>query len=251
MEATRFYLGTNSPSWLKQTEVPLFVSYPRIAREVWSKGLPRARGPWALDSGAFSEVSRFGEFKTDPKTYARAVKRYAWEIGNLDWVAPQDWMTEPFVREKTGLSVVESQERTIDSYVTLKSLGIPVIPVLQGWEDGEHEDHVYRYAERGIDLRDEDLVGVGSVCRRSSTDETTRIIRRLAGLDVSLHGFGVKTLGLERYGGMVTSADSMAWSFRARMRRIKLPECTHRGKTCVSCLRYALMWREGVLAKLL
>jgi hypothetical protein len=44
----RFWLGTHKPGWLARTEVPLFVSHRTLGGR---RELPRARGPWALDSG--------------------------------------------------------------------------------------------------------------------------------------------------------------------------------------------------------
>ncbi|HYU84194.1 MAG TPA: hypothetical protein VEK80_05265, partial [Kribbellaceae bacterium] len=52
--------------------------------------------------------------------------------------------------------------------------------------------------------------------------------------------------GLARYGDLLTSADSMAWSIDAR-RKPHLPGCTGH-KNCANCLRYALRWRGRVLA---
>lgn len=46
-----FYLGTHMANWLGQTDVPLFVSHMRLRDR---KTYPRALGPWALDSGAFT-----------------------------------------------------------------------------------------------------------------------------------------------------------------------------------------------------
>lgn len=61
----------------------------------------------------------------------------------------------------------------------------------------------------------------------------------------SLHGFGIKVLGLRRYGHLLTSADSMAWSVAAR-RSAPLPGCTaHRN--CANCPRYAYRWRAEVI----
>ena len=45
--------------------------------------------------------------------------------------------------------------------------------------------------------------------------------------------------------GLLRSADSLAWSYRAR-KRPPLPGCPH--ARCSHCLRYALAWRERVLA---
>ena len=71
-----------------------------------------------------------------------------------------------------------------------------------------------RVPQADIDLRHERIVGLGSVCRRQSTDEIGVITERLAGLGLQLHGFGVKTEGVRRYSRYLASADSMAWSFR-------------------------------------
>lgn len=66
------------------------------------------------------------------------------------------------------------------------------------------------YDRAGIDLTREPLVGLGSVCRRQATGEAHDIIRRLRARGITrLHGFGVKTLGLRRYGHLLTSADCM------------------------------------------
>jgi hypothetical protein len=68
------------------------------------------------------------------------------------------------------------------------------------------------------------------------------LIQSLGGLN--LHGYGIKTLGLEKIAHCLFSSDSMAWSFRAR-KNPPLPGCTH--MNCANCQRYALLWREGVL----
>jgi hypothetical protein len=59
-----------------------------------------------------------------------------------------------------------------------------------------------------------------------------------------MHGFGVKKVGLAKYGHGLASADSMAWSFRAR-RSPPLPGCTH--KSCSNCVHFALRWRDELL----
>src|SRR5256885_1929343 len=55
----RFYLGTHQPSWLRAFTVPLFISHRRL---VQYRTLPKARCRWALDSGAFSELSQYGRW---------------------------------------------------------------------------------------------------------------------------------------------------------------------------------------------
>lgn len=237
----RFYLGTHETTWLGKLDVPLFVSHRRLAKR---RRLPVARAGWALDSGAFTELSTFGAWQTSVDQYVDAVARYQAEIGRLDWAAPMDWMCEPFIVQKTGLSVREHQERTVSNYLELRDRG-PFIPVLQGWTLDDYEACVGLYAAAGVDLTAEPVVGVGSVCRRQGTWEIGQVMSMLSGLGISLHGFGVKKQGLALCARYLTSADSMAWSYRAR-RDWPLPGCTH--QCCANCPRYALRWRDEILA---
>ena len=87
----QFYLGTHQPAWLRTADVPLFVSHRRLVGRRNLSDL-RACCSWALDSGGFSELSLYGEWRTEPFEYVQWVKGYDLEIGNLDWAAPQDWM---------------------------------------------------------------------------------------------------------------------------------------------------------------
>jgi hypothetical protein len=238
-----FWLGVHCDNWLAKTTVPLFVSRRRLAPR---RHLPRALGAWALDSGAFTEIRQYGRFLVSARDYAAEISRFAQEIGGLAWAAPQDWMCEPFMLERTGLTVAEHQRRTIAGYLELRAMTELVVPVIQGWEPSEYEDHVEQYARAGIDLTQAPIVGVGSVCRRQDMTIGARIVERLWGLGLRLHGFGVKTTGLRAFAHLLASADSMAWSFVARRERIQMPGCAHR--TCANCLRYALHWRETICA---
>lgn len=196
----------------------------------------------------------FGEWRTSPAEYAAAVRRYDAEIGRLEWAAPQDWMCEPFITAKTGLSVEEHQRRTVANFLELQSLwgerdpefGV-FMPVLQGWQLADYLRCADMYAAAGVDLTHYPVVGVGSVCRRQATDEIGEIFATLARLDIAMHGFGVKRAGLELYGRHLASADSMAWSFNARRAAAPLPGCEGH-KNCANCMRYALQWREKIIA---
>ncbi|MEQ4723146.1 hypothetical protein [Nonomuraea sp. B19D2] len=84
--------------------------------------------------------------------------------------------------------------------------------------------------------------------RRQSTGEITAIVTALASAGLRLHGFGVKTGGLDRYGYRLSSADSMAWSYAAR-REPPLPGCASH-KNCANCLIYARRWRSRLLSGL-
>jgi hypothetical protein len=247
-----FYLGTHQPHWLATATVPLFVSHRRLAGR---KTFPRARTWWALDSGGFTELAMHGGWSlnpTDALRYVRAIRRYHDEIGNLQWAAPQDWMCEPGVIRITGRSIEEHQRLTCHNYCMIRSLwrGTPdvqVIPVLQGWTLDDYKRHYDMYTRTyRVDLEAQPLVGVGSVCRRSHGADIEQIFRVFARL--RLHGFGVKTGGLRRYGRHLASADSMAWSYAAR-REPPLPGCTTH-KNCANCPKYALAWRERVLKQM-
>lgn len=249
----RFYLGTHRPTWLERTPVPLFVSRRTLLKAnkaALRDRLPVACGRWALDSGGFTELSLFGEWRTTEAEYVRDVRRLAAETGGLDWVAPMDWMVEPHMRALTGLSVAEHQRRTVDNFVRLRAqLGPLVIPVVQGWTVDDYLRCWDRYHAAGVDLEWEPVVGLGSVCRRQNTAEAGLIVRRVAQqlAGRQLHGFGVKLTGLESFGDELGSADSMAWSFDAR-RASPLPGCEH--KSCANCIRYALRWRANLLERL-
>lgn len=248
MPTFTFYLGTHEPAWLGRVRMPLFISHRRLSRY---RRLPVARCRWALDSGAFSELSLYGRWTLAPNAYVAAIRRYRVEVTHLVWAAPQDWLCEPLIIARTGLSVREHQRRTVANLFELRELApeLPVIPVLQGWGLSDYIECVRMYAAAGIDLRQEPLVGLGSVCRRQSTDEIGVIVRRLQEQGLRLHGFGVKTEGLRRFGRYLASADSMAWSLRGRYVR----GCRHRSAherfpaSEANCLPFAREWRRKVL----
>lgn len=242
-----FYLGTHKPNHLRMTDVPLFVSRRTLHMR---KTFPRALARWALDSGGFSELSMYGKWETPAAQYVDEVRRFSDEIGGLDWAAIQDWMVEPHIVQKTGLSVWIHQQKTVASYLELmyRAPDLPWTPVIQGWTLDDYLRCVELYDAVGVDLSLLPVVGVGSVCRRQGTDEAVRIFRTLEGLGINLHGFGVKTQGLQKAKDVMWSSDSMAWSFMGR-RRAPLPGHEARHKNCANCLEFALLWRERFLAK--
>ncbi len=245
-----FWLGTHMPSWLQLTDVPLFISRVRLHER---KSFPRALAPWALDSGGFSEIGAHGKWTVPPQQYAAEVRRFRDGIGQLAWAAVQDWMCEPIMLHKTGLTVAEHQQRTVESYETLTWIApdLPWVPVIQGWEATDYLRHVDLYERRGHDLRRFPIVGIGSVCRRQATDEAEAIIREISHFGVNLHGFGFKVLGLRKVSDALVSADSMAWSDSARRKKLLLPECVGSSHACCNnCLRYALKWRAEMLGSL-
>lgn len=244
----KFYLGTHEQSWLYNNtfKMPLFISTRRLRR---LKSLRPATTSWALDSGGFTELSLNGVWNTSPSDYVKEIRRYESEVGKPDFAAIQDYMCEPFILKKTGLNIKKHQELTCQSYLTLKELAPDVnfIPVIQGWKMQDYFRHIDLYDYYNIDLKSFDTVGVGSVCRRQNSDEIKLIIKSIAEKEIKIHGFGVKSQGLERYKDYLVSADSMAWSFSARYDE-PLEGCSH--ANCANCSKYAYIWYCNLMKKI-
>ena len=184
-----------------------------------------------------------------PQAHAHRARRVLLEMGraHVAWIGPQDMMCEPFMLEATGLDVAEHQRRTVANYVELCRLApdVPWLPVVQGWTVEDYVRCVELYRAAGVDLRESEWVGVGSICRRQGTAEGVAIIVAMLRLGLRVHAFGFKADGLRRLRAELAAdewarlrADSAAWSKHAQRGRIKLPACTHRGP-CSNCVAYA------------
>jgi len=240
----KFYLGTHVLNHLEKTDKPLFVS-----RRVFEKRKSSldAMGDWCLDSGGFSELSMFGKWTINEQQYIDTLNHIDCTPG-LEWAAQQDWMCEPHIIAKTGLTVKEHQKRTVNNLLELRKLetNVPIIPVLQGYTLEEYNDCFEMFESSGIDLRSENTVGLGSVCRRQNTNDIERIVKYFHSKDINLHGFGVKINGIKKYGELLQSADSMAWSYNARWLKdyCSIHKKNPTTKNCANCLNYALEWRD-------
>lgn len=210
-----FYVGLHQPSDAKRFD-RCMVSVKRLE----DRRSDFAVGEWMLDSGAFTEISTHGRFRSTPEEYATQVRRWV-RCGQLVAAVSQDFMCEPFILAKTGLSVTEHQRFTIERYRALLSLvgdAAYVLPVLQGYWPEEYVAHLGQY---GSLLRPGQWVGVGSICKRNvdveEIEHVLMVVKR-ARPDLRLHGFGVKLTALESsvVRACLHSADSMAWSYSAR-----------------------------------
>ena len=243
--ARDFYLGVHRPSWMPLTDVPLFVSAVTLRRR---RRTPKVKGRWALDSGGFSQLQVHGAWTGSDNVYAAEVNAWEGQAGMpCDFAACRDMMCEPFMLAKTGLTIRDHQLWTIDSYMNLCALApwIAWLPVIQGWHVDNYRAHVEMYREAGVELRELARVGVGSICRRQATREGAEIIVAMAGLGIRVHAFGVKVEGLKLFGHRIASADSMAWSFVARRRRLLLETCIGKGHAnCANCFTWAHEWHR-------
>jgi hypothetical protein len=245
----KFYLGIHQPKWLSEAGVPCFVSLTTIGFRKRLETLPEAKASWSLDSGGYTELSRNGKWVITPEQYVEQVRILRDHVGNMDWAATQDWICAPNIVKETKLSVEAHQKKTIRSYLELKELAPEILwcPMIQGWTEHEYMNCVDMYYQAGVDLHTLPIVGVGSVAGRQRSPVAERIVRRISKHKINVHAFGFKQTGLRNSWDCLTSADSMAWSFRARMSK-PLPGCTH--KTCSNCLKFALRWREEMLGKI-
>jgi hypothetical protein len=88
---------------------------------------------WMLDSGVFTELARFGRYRDGVEVYAEQIKRWK-TCGQLLTAVSQDYMTEPFILEKTGVTVEEHQRLTIKRYDALLACDTGVYGLCQDWE---------------------------------------------------------------------------------------------------------------------
>ena len=252
----KVYLGTHRPTWLALPGPALMVSLNTLPNHpAW-----RAQVPWFLDSGGFTELQKYGRWRTTADQHIIR-SRHAMKIGRLVYASPQDWMCEPIVINGgttptglkfagTGLSVLEHQQRTVANLLDLRRFGadVPWVPVLQGFTIDEYHHCADMYEAAGVRLVDEPLIGLGSVCRRQAMGEATEIVQSLAQRGYRLHGFGFKQDGIEACWPWLESVDSMAWSYNARAEGRKGVTCGRpngRGgtvKSCGNCRHYALEW---------
>lgn len=208
-----FYIGLHQPSDAKHFD-KCMISINRLVNRK-SNFIVKE---WILDSGAFTQINKLGEFKQTEKEYTEQINRWA-SVGNLVAAVSQDYMCEPFVLDKTGLTVKEHQEKTIERYIKIKEkTDVYIMPVLQGYTVEEYLSHLEMY---GPLLKLGSWVGVGSICKRNSKPkEILPILQSIKDgrPDLKLHGFGVKTTALKNKDtyNLLYSADSMAWSFNAR-----------------------------------
>jgi len=166
---------------------------------------------WMMDSGAFSQVTKYGDFIMSPAEYVRLAVRFQ-DCGNLACIATQDYMCEPHVISMLRdmgreASIRIHQRKTVERYIQImdeaikQGLRVPVMPVLQGWEVEDYVDHFFLYRKMlheealkrpwvdrfGCEVRNDrglwshafdkyplvnrPWIGIGSTCKRNKNPE--------------------------------------------------------------------------------
>ena len=232
----KFYLGLHQPASAEKVNIPVFLSVARLLM----RRTPLHHNDWIMDSGGFTMIAKHGKYTITENEYIRCIKNH-----NPTIAFCQDWMCEPYILSKTGLSVLEHQMRTTKSYLSMAGRTKKVRPVLQGWLIDDYKRHLDYYDKNGVDMSQ--LFGVGSICSRNGKVGTIYNIiysvkEHCPG--IRLHGFGIKSNALVAVNELLTSADSMAWSSAGR--RLKIcPECGL--QSCANCLEFAMLWRKKIL----
>lgn len=211
-----FFTGLHSLTLPKRGNFTYsFISYNILKDRVSNFDVDR----WVMDSGAFTEINKHGEFRTSPSEYVEGINRWA-DCGNLLAAVSQDYMCEDVALKSTGGTVREHQRKTVERFHEIISHepNTYILPVLQGYKPKEYAEHIDMYKPY---LKPNKWVGVGSVCKRNSdVDALYEVFDRIKQKrpDLRLHAFGVKKTALEdkRIRRLLHTADSMAWSFNAR-----------------------------------
>lgn len=208
----KFFTGLHQPSDAKHFAAS-FISVNRLR----DRRGPFAVGEWIMDSGAFTEISTHGRYRSSVADYASEIRRWR-DNGTLLAAVAQDFMCEAFILKKTGLTVELHQQLTRYVDLIAEDTGVYVLPVLQGFAPADYVAHVRMYGDL---LAPGAWVGVGSICKRNGDPRAIESVLQAikqARPDLRLHGFGLKTtaLGSGLVQHLLDTADSMAWSFAAR-----------------------------------
>ena len=109
----RFFIGLHQPSDAKHFDA-CFVSVNRLRKR--KSNFPV--DDWIMDSGAFSTILIHGGYPHPVEEYAAHIRRWKTN-GNLLAAVSQDYMCEPAMLKRTGLTVSEHQRLTIERYDAL------------------------------------------------------------------------------------------------------------------------------------
>ncbi|MFL6284546.1 MAG: hypothetical protein ACJ74Q_15480 [Pyrinomonadaceae bacterium] len=248
-----FYLGIAEPSWLNFLTVPAFINRRRFQK--LKRKFPRAVSRWGLDSGGYTEIEMFGEWRMSAREYIALVRFLREVVGNLDFALAMDWPVTLVTNKITRLSIKAHQARTLVSYVELVDLAPDLeaifTPVLVGYEPHDFIEMASSYYSVGVDLEKLPRVALGGLASRQHLPEVADLVSYFARCKIPIHGLGFKKAGLSMCASKLASADSQSWSQEARLEaldgtRRPTPSCAHTTH-CGNCLHRAIEYRDEIL----
>lgn len=270
------FLGCPNVSWLGRddlAEAAWFVSRNRLTRQT-PQSWPQARGTYAIDSAAFTQMQKHGHWTWSAARYLDFLRDVQDRVGGdrMAWAAPMDACCEPSIVDhvaRLGLlaadlgraaprGVVDHLIWTVRNGLELRALarpGDPFIPfVVQGWTLDDYDVCLRLYEMAGVDLTAEPLVAIGSTCRRNrKLIDDLSILAKVAWLGecgiTRVHAFGLKGSAVTVCAHRISSADSMAWSYNARKTRIMVPGHEGAHGHCGNCPEAALAWWRRMSAR--
>lgn len=231
--------------WIEKHGVPILEN----AMHRWSYPTSSFMDMWeydteqVIDAGGYNVQSNYadayGNVIADEKEVEDELSCespfYPWDVGEyhtwlsnnsntFDWATAMDYACEE--RFDPLWSVEDRIDATIDNTIEQfnKNPDYNLLPVLQG---RSVDEYVYSYdtlKDHGIPV---DTIGLGTICRLSSTDEIVRVeneVRERLDVD-AIHGFGVKVDSFNR-GAQFDTADSAAWVYGASNGRIYILNST-------------------------
>lgn len=216
-----FFVGLN-PRWQMYKFLPqnLNVMYSAFAfwdndKREWRSGkkFKRSFGLKWLDCGGFTALNHYDDYPFSVINYANLIAKL-----NPHYYASMDYPCEPEISRNLGL--MTNQERikaTVKNALELSEweshLPGQMVPVIQGYELDEYLYCLDLYAENNL-IRD--YMAVGSMCRRISNDQLSKLIPGIyyKAQDLGctkLHFFGLKLSSqLIPYEDIIWSRDSAA-----------------------------------------
>lgn len=182
----------------------------------------------ALDSSGFVAMKLYGGYRWSATEYAALALKMM-----PVWWAQMDYCCEPEIaanRKEVESRITKTIEGLSQCNAAAREIGLfPPMPVLQGYEPSDYV-HGPIYGQKFPDL-----IGVGSVCRRSLKGRNGLMavfdrIHSAVPQHVTLHLFGVKGSALaaivREFPNRQITSDSMAYQFSARIeaRKTKQPK---------------------------
>ncbi len=213
-----------------------------------------AKKHWILDSGAYTELNKYGQWQITPQEYAKVVN-----LWQPSFFITMDYPCTQAVAKKTGFSIKKLQRLSLENSLELKlrySGKSKLVPVLQGISADHYLFHLESYLKAGF--AGDALYAVGSLSNRqrkvAMVEKILKAIKKMVPA-IKLHGLGLKITSLRSpaVSRSLYAADSMAWSFEGRRRisdKLCSKDCLTPGKNnCRNCRRYARYWLEKLMSQ--